>query len=436
MSLTKASYSMITGAQVNVLDFGADRTGVSNSTTKFQAAIDSLPANGGTVYVPSGTYLLDTIEFPVQPKTVNLIGESMWSVILRMNTAAGPILKKKAVSGVIFGGILANFTIQANALSDRSNLAHQGAFLSGWYHSKFINLKYMCSSDSTSVSGSVGIFLNLTGSPYASYDNTFEGIEVIGQYGPSRCISFGNNGTTVFNNPNVVEVRDSTFYVLPATDVAIHGADVTRMNVRNCLFEVMAIGTGVIMGQNSLIDGNWFELLGRNVTTSAIGTTDGSASTVISNYMSDGLSTIEAIGVKPLWIGNAGAGGGNPLNINGAGGVQRIEASGTTPAGPVLTGGSGTFTLVYSAAVSPIDQTNRVSYKTAYSHTPTATGVETLTIGAITGYVLETCVVSCARDSTGTPELTAVDINNSVIGINYATNDIHSIYMQSTWRRL
>jgi hypothetical protein len=54
MSLTKVSYAMINGEYVNVLDFGADPTGVADSTTAIQAAIDSVP--GGTVYVPAGTY--------------------------------------------------------------------------------------------------------------------------------------------------------------------------------------------------------------------------------------------------------------------------------------------------------------------------------------------------------------------------------------------
>lgn len=56
MSLTKVSYSMITGAAYNVLDFGADPTGTASSTSAFQLAV----ANGGVVYVPSGTYKLNS----------------------------------------------------------------------------------------------------------------------------------------------------------------------------------------------------------------------------------------------------------------------------------------------------------------------------------------------------------------------------------------
>lgn len=53
MSLTKVTYSMIQGSPANVLDFGADPTGATDSTAAIQAAIDS---GAGAVYLPTGTY--------------------------------------------------------------------------------------------------------------------------------------------------------------------------------------------------------------------------------------------------------------------------------------------------------------------------------------------------------------------------------------------
>jgi hypothetical protein len=57
MSLTKATYSMINGAVGNVLDYGADSTGVNDSTAAF---ISALAANS-VVEAPSGIYRLDTM---------------------------------------------------------------------------------------------------------------------------------------------------------------------------------------------------------------------------------------------------------------------------------------------------------------------------------------------------------------------------------------
>ena len=52
MALTKATYSMIQGAPVNVLDYGADPTGATDSSVAFQAA----GATGKTIFVPKGIY--------------------------------------------------------------------------------------------------------------------------------------------------------------------------------------------------------------------------------------------------------------------------------------------------------------------------------------------------------------------------------------------
>lgn len=43
---------------VSVITYGADPTGVHDSTTAFNGAVGALPAAGGIVYVPAGTYLI------------------------------------------------------------------------------------------------------------------------------------------------------------------------------------------------------------------------------------------------------------------------------------------------------------------------------------------------------------------------------------------
>lgn len=61
MALTKVSYSMINGAPLNVLDFGADSTGAIPSSSAIQAAVDALPSTGGQIVFPTGTYLFKDI---------------------------------------------------------------------------------------------------------------------------------------------------------------------------------------------------------------------------------------------------------------------------------------------------------------------------------------------------------------------------------------
>jgi hypothetical protein len=63
MSLTKVSYSMITGAPVNILDFGADPTGINDSAPAIQAAIDFANTANQTGTVPFG-FARTTVVFP------------------------------------------------------------------------------------------------------------------------------------------------------------------------------------------------------------------------------------------------------------------------------------------------------------------------------------------------------------------------------------
>ena len=73
MALTKVSYSMITGAAANILDFGAANN--TDSTAAIQAALTSLAASGGTVFAPAGTYLVTT-QLTV-PSNVAVVGDGI-----------------------------------------------------------------------------------------------------------------------------------------------------------------------------------------------------------------------------------------------------------------------------------------------------------------------------------------------------------------------
>lgn len=85
MSLTKVSYSMITGSPVNVLDFGADATGVADSTPAFVAA----QIKSKNVYVPPGRYSIDGLRFQTQ---VSLIGSGKGSTVFVQRSAGTPAI--------------------------------------------------------------------------------------------------------------------------------------------------------------------------------------------------------------------------------------------------------------------------------------------------------------------------------------------------------
>lgn len=56
MALTKVTQSMILGGVESVLDYGADPTGATDSTTAIQAAINAAFLTGNAVYLPAGFY--------------------------------------------------------------------------------------------------------------------------------------------------------------------------------------------------------------------------------------------------------------------------------------------------------------------------------------------------------------------------------------------
>ena len=85
MSLTKVSYSMITGEVINVLDYGAKGDGVTDDTAAIQAAITAAGAgNGNTVFIPAGTYICSA---PIDmAKYVTLQGAGQIATTLKWNT--------------------------------------------------------------------------------------------------------------------------------------------------------------------------------------------------------------------------------------------------------------------------------------------------------------------------------------------------------------
>lgn len=72
----------------NVLNFGADPTGVAASDSAVAAAIAALPFNGGTVYFPEGTYKLSAIDTTTK-QNVNLVGAGEFATMFTPTSGAG-----------------------------------------------------------------------------------------------------------------------------------------------------------------------------------------------------------------------------------------------------------------------------------------------------------------------------------------------------------
>ena len=87
MSLTKVSYSMITGAPVNLRDFGAVGDGTTDDTSALQAAITECANNNKTLFVPDGTFMYSNVTVPAT-KTLSIVGSSRENAVLKQISAS------------------------------------------------------------------------------------------------------------------------------------------------------------------------------------------------------------------------------------------------------------------------------------------------------------------------------------------------------------
>lgn len=87
MALTKAHNRMIEGSKANVLDFGADPTGATNSDAAFTAAL----AASTHVIVPEGTFAIDAaVQIPLAT-TVELLSGATVKRFAALSSSTGPV---------------------------------------------------------------------------------------------------------------------------------------------------------------------------------------------------------------------------------------------------------------------------------------------------------------------------------------------------------
>lgn len=110
MALTKVSYSIIQGAPVNILDFGADPTGTNDSTSAIEAAQQS----SKIVYCPPGTYKVTGLRIYDQ---VNLFGAGYENTIFTQGDPDQPAINclSDATVGQLLSIRLENFGVEGHA---------------------------------------------------------------------------------------------------------------------------------------------------------------------------------------------------------------------------------------------------------------------------------------------------------------------------------
>lgn len=109
MALTKASYSMIEGSFLNILDFGAspDASDVVNGAA-IQAALDSLKNIGGTVLIPAASFSVTSISVDdISYSGIKILGMSSQLSTLNFTSTGTSI-----TMGNVSPNYLQNFTFE------------------------------------------------------------------------------------------------------------------------------------------------------------------------------------------------------------------------------------------------------------------------------------------------------------------------------------
>jgi len=126
MSLTKATYSMINGAVINVLDYGAYNDGTNAAATATAIRSAATAAAYGTLYFPEGVYLIDsTIQFTTPMKVVGEYSNFANGVSRGSVIKAAPSFTGSYVIDCygFYQGELEHLTIDINGNTSKSALA-------------------------------------------------------------------------------------------------------------------------------------------------------------------------------------------------------------------------------------------------------------------------------------------------------------------------
>jgi hypothetical protein len=187
MSLTKVSFSMVRGAPINVLDYGADPSGSQNST---QAIKDALAAGGANcaIYLPRGTYKV-TSEILVSHDRVHIYGDGLYATTIQFVPTANSVLFRFEKTGT---------TINQGSVRDLGIRSDDNTYVK--YAMKFVDISgYYVSNVVIGGGVAVGNAGFWTDPTYSSYGIWIEGRDSSG-FNEITC--FADKPIVVAPNPN------------------------------------------------------------------------------------------------------------------------------------------------------------------------------------------------------------------------------------------
>jgi hypothetical protein len=319
MSLTKVTYSMISGAPVNVQDYGAVGNGSTDDSAAIQAALNS---GASVVVFPTGTYLINTT-LTLSTNGQRLVGQGGSLV-----KGTGAIELLYAITGVdIFDLVFENMEFSVKAGTTH---APQGGFvaLTRCDYAQVTGCIFNAAIPGTTTQReSIESCLNTPSSNYLQITNN----QFIYSWG-NGCGA--NDGIGSGINGNNITISGNLFYNVFDTGVGIW-TNARNVTVADNVFyrkDYSTSGNGVHIdvagGQNVTIDGNVItgNTLGVRVLTN-IGYTN--QRIVISNNVFQEQDTGSTEPPQCIKVSHDGASGGeNDFNLSILGNTLSVQDNG------------------------------------------------------------------------------------------------------------
>jgi hypothetical protein len=267
MSLTKASYSMVNGAPINVLDYGADPTGATDSAPAIRLAL----AAGNAIYFPTGNYLVNsTISITpllmgktlfadggMDSPTATIWCKNITGYLFTFDTTPGVNISGFALRGLSFDGSNGETNSQIGDYTKGSS-TWQGVFknTTGAIFGTGFALEVFVTDCTVSWSLSETAAFDLRG----VFFNTLDTIRIQGFVnGYGIFLGGGVTGTTfTFRKLYFLFCRECVAVINGATDVQLY----------DCVFDSVLIAASILITK-TLFSGCYFENIGYDITGEA-----------------------------------------------------------------------------------------------------------------------------------------------------------------------